>query len=419
MPTCPGRALSDHRPVSEFMTKLHLLAGITPPLQRLLEAAGVASVEDLAHQEPKDLAERLSRLSRKKRVVAPARKQVEQMVQLARKLVPPPSSSGEHTESSTLGDLKINLDHVPEAIAVPSAKPAPPPPARPADRPPTRTAAASVPQAPPSTPNRARSTAAAPGPPARKKSSGAPAHGGSGPTPPSTVARVAVTQSAPSAPSAASVESVPPAAPIPPPAQTNGPLPKRPKPHLKQKFRDFHDYKEGRMGVEPLPRKPADDEEEVEGALQRINLKPGQKIPRRVRRGVPHPRPVFLVFCSLIVLASRLLMMTVVIGTPLVLWPAFVHGDTTHLLDFLWVIGVWALTGVFYLLFAVRARCRVCTNPIFWSKRCMKNAKAHRLPGLGLVSSLALHALLFGWFRCMYCGTAIRLKFVADPERTK
>ena len=92
------------------------------------------------------------------------------------------------------------------------------------------------------------------------------------------------------------------------------------------------------------------------------------------------------------------------------------RGDTHTLLIFLWVIGAWLFACILYVLVALRVRCRVCTNQIFFSKRCFKNIKAHRVFGLGLVGSLALHAIIFTWFRCMYCGTAIRLKYTNKAE---
>jgi hypothetical protein len=57
-----------------------------------------------------------------------------------------------------------------------------------------------------------------------------------------------------------------------------------------------------------------------------------------------------------------------------------------------------------------RSRCRICSCNLFYSKNCLKNRKAHHIPGIGYVASLSLHLLIFGWFRCMYCGTAIRLR---------
>jgi hypothetical protein len=332
------------------MTPLKLIAGNTPTLQRLLEAGGITSVEDLARHEPGALARHLASVSGG---IGPeaalTAADTARLIGLARKLLD--SRPVDAVGRVAVGPL--TPDQVPEAILVDVPKPKPAPAAPAAGKPaviPLRPASVSAPV------------------PARVRSE----------------------------------------VPVPPPA---------PAPAMK--FRGFDEYVAGETGLEPLPRKPSGDAEEVTEALKRFNYQPGEPVPRLVRRGVPHPRPYFLVFCSLIVIAWRLLTLAVIVGTPIVLWPAFARGDTGLLIPFLWVIGAWLFSGLFYLFFALRARCRVCTNQIFWSKRCFKNQKAHRVPGLGLVASLALHALLFGWFRCMYCGTAIRLKFVADPERAK
>lgn len=66
--------------------------------------------------------------------------------------------------------------------------------------------------------------------------------------------------------------------------------------------------------------------------------------------------------------------------------------------------------GAYYLGFATKKKCRVCSQRFFVPKSCLKNKKAHRLPLLGYVISVALHMLIFRWFRCAYCGTSIRLK---------
>jgi len=353
------------------MTKLSLIPGLTPSTEQLLESCGIASAEDLARQGSAALCQRLTDLEARRRIEGPVpgAEELVRWIQAARNLVEggasAPAPAVETTPRSLADGVTapaVNLNQVPEAVLV-------------------RRPAAAV---------AARDGAVAA---------------------PRTVQEVVA---------AAPVAIRPLASPGPGGAgrfESGVEAPRKAAP--RQQFRDFKAYEAGATGVEPLARKPAEDEEEVEASLRRAKYKAGEPIPRMVRRGVPHPRPFFLVFCSLIVLVWRLLMLAVVVGTPVVVWPAFAEGDTTHLWWFLWVIGAWLISCVFYLFFALRARCRVCTNQIFWSKRCFKNSKAHRIPGLGLVGSLALHALLFGWFRCMYCGTAIRLKFVADPERSK
>lgn len=84
---------------------------------------------------------------------------------------------------------------------------------------------------------------------------------------------------------------------------------------------------------------------------------------------------------------------------------------------FSWVPG-WLLVlpllvpvfGLFYLFFAVGTRCRVCGQRLFLLQRCHKHKKAHHRRGLGYVLPMSIHMLLFKWFRCTHCGTAVRLK---------
>lgn len=365
------------------MTHLHQIAGNAPILLRLLEAGGYQSVEELAVQSPDDLAARLTDAAARLGVPSViSREDAARLVARARTLVPagaaappaanPPTSANSmaapppHSQPSA--PAAVNLDDVPEAIAIPVAGAAP---------------------------KQSAPKQSSPKQPSPKQPSPVPVR------PVQQPANGAARSTAADLNDRARSATLP------------------PKSAPKKAFRNFDAYVSGETPVEPLPRNPAADEEEVDGALKRFNYKPGEPIPRLVRRGVPHPRPYYLAFCAMIVLIFRALMLTVIIGTPIVLWPAFARGDKQPLFQFLWVIGGWLLTGLLYLCFTLRARCRVCTNQIFWSKRCFKNQRAHRVPGLGFVASLALHALLFGWFRCMYCGTAIRLKFVADPEKSK
>ena len=174
----------------------------------------------------------------------------------------------------------------------------------------------------------------------------------------------------------------------------------------KSRFRSFTSYEAGESGIAPLERKA-----DPVGAPRSRHVKGGESTPRRIRRGVPYPRPVYLHFGAIVVVLFRILLLLVLIGTPIAAVPAFTEThDRGPLVNYLWVVGAWLFSGILYVYFASRIRCRVCTNHIFFSKRCFKNVKAHRIPGMGLVASLALHALVFGWFRCMYCGTAIRVR---------
>lgn len=85
--------------------------------------------------------------------------------------------------------------------------------------------------------------------------------------------------------------------------------------------------------------------------------------------------------------------------------------------SFAWV-PKWALVfpltvpvvGLAYLIWGVSGRCRVCGQQIFVHQRALKHSKSHRFRGLGFVVPMALHLLVFNWFRCSSCGTPVRLK---------
>lgn len=72
-------------------------------------------------------------------------------------------------------------------------------------------------------------------------------------------------------------------------------------------------------------------------------------------------------------------------------------------------IGV-PLLGIAYAIWGVGNSCRICGQKLFVPRMCLKNAKAHRIRGLGYIIPVSLHLLLFKWFRCTYCGTPVRLK---------
>jgi hypothetical protein len=78
-----------------------------------------------------------------------------------------------------------------------------------------------------------------------------------------------------------------------------------------------------------------------------------------------------------------------------------------------WMIGVvscLAVSVLFYLIWGIAARCRVCGQRQFAPKKCLKNRKAHHIPWIGYIFPTALHAIFYKWFYCTYCGTAVRLK---------
>lgn len=177
--------------------------------------------------------------------------------------------------------------------------------------------------------------------------------------------------------------------------------------------------------LEPAAEAEEEGQEEAteEFVSKAVKLTSGEMLPRRVVRGVPHPRPWRVWFGALAVLFFRFALISLVLGSLVLLPMAFLSPESEegqrYMFILLGILLAWMVSGLLYLLIALPSRCRVCTNQLYVNKRCTKNAKAHSLWGFGLTGSLALHALLFGWFRCMYCGTAIRLRGANEKLRSR
>jgi len=166
--------------------------------------------------------------------------------------------------------------------------------------------------------------------------------------------------------------------------------------------------------VEPLSHHrlshtPGDGSSEVGKHSPRKIRGGDQTLSRWVRRGVQYPKPVETYFSMLWVLISRVLFYVVMIGTPLVLITSSGDGSRDALWNFLAVPVVFIVFSIGHLLIASRTKCKICSCPLLYSRRCHKNKKAHPRFPLGYAGSTALHAVIYRWFRCMYCGTAIQL----------
>jgi len=186
-------------------------------------------------------------------------------------------------------------------------------------------------------------------------------------------------------------------------------------------FLTIEAYNEGRIAVQPLSREslkdsptpaaeaaePPVDEEDLPSRVQRIRGGEGDEVSRWVRRGVVHPRPVHTWLGAVVSLLWR---MAALAGVVAFLWLiTSSRQPSAHTDKVIACFAVLFVLGCMQLHFAAHSRCRICSCNLYYSKNCHKNRKAHLIPGLGYVASAALHLLIFGWFRCMYCGTAIRL----------
>jgi len=151
--------------------------------------------------------------------------------------------------------------------------------------------------------------------------------------------------------------------------------------------------------VQPLERNSTRDIRKTASP----ELNEGKKLYSRAYiRGVLHPQPFRVRFAAFISVMT------------LILLPAtFVAGGLILAKYPLWLFLIPAAFSIFGILYFMSARglkCRICGQPLFAPKACHRHSKAHRLPILGYILPTSLHILLFHWFRCMYCGTSVRIK---------
>lgn len=188
------------------------------------------------------------------------------------------------------------------------------------------------------------------------------------------------------------------------------------------RFATIEEYNEGRIAVQPLSREPmhsapaaeegpADDEGNPPTPsprrAQRIRST-GEQLSRWIRRGVVHPRPVHTWLGALVSIVWRIAFIAGITGFILLITQ--VERPADYKTEVIIGSAILVILGCMQIHFAGRSRCRICSCNLYYSKNCLKNRKAHHIPLFGYVASAALHLLIFGWFRCMYCGTAIRLK---------
>lgn len=81
--------------------------------------------------------------------------------------------------------------------------------------------------------------------------------------------------------------------------------------------------------------------------------------------------------------------------------------------DLYWLLAfpiAFLIFGFFYLTIARPVKCRICGQPVFAPKSCRRHEKSHHIPLLGHILPTSIQLLIFHWFRCIYCGTSVRLK---------
>ena len=125
-------------------------------------------------------------------------------------------------------------------------------------------------------------------------------------------------------------------------------------------------------------------------------------------RGVPHPNAGFVRWAAVFTVAMTLLGILSLVGVIVVGIAAFGFGfRPSPSLAFALLLLPTSL--LFYLLLGIRARCQHCGERCFVGKNCQKHERAVRSI-LGFGYAAARDTLLFSSFRCMYCGSKIRVK---------
>lgn len=335
------------------MSSLTAIPGLPPEAIELLHSCGIESVEMLAGIPPAEIhrvleltAWQRGRLNR-----APTLDMVHRWTELAR-------------DSAVIHDAEVlSPDDLPEAIAVPRSAPSLP------------VRRGYVPPA-----QRARLEAAGP------------------PTPAAPFTPLAEEFIPAAAPAPASPSSPAPAA---KPEPAGAPEPGLPR------FNTFDDYQSGQTRVAPLSRFSIDDPPQPHEAVPMERINANEELPRTMRRGVVHPNPVLLVVGAVVCLLWRLAVLAALVSVPWLLLT--VPSPSEYRWQILTAAAVLAVLGIAQMIVIGRVRCRICTCHLFYSRNTVKNRKAHSIPLFGKTASLALHLLLFQWFRCMYCGTAIKL----------
>lgn len=151
--------------------------------------------------------------------------------------------------------------------------------------------------------------------------------------------------------------------------------------------------------VQPLARNPIRDVRKTVS----FELNAGKKLhSRNYIRGVLHPQPVRVWFGALISVVTLMLLPATFVAGGLML--------AKYSLWFAVIPAAFLLFGILYFIYARGIKCRICGQPLFSPKACHRHPKAHRIPILGYILPTSIHMLFFHWFRCMYCGTSVRMK---------
>jgi hypothetical protein len=172
------------------------------------------------------------------------------------------------------------------------------------------------------------------------------------------------------------------------------------------RIRNFDDLDSTVQYVQPLDRAPAKDalalsEELNQGVDSRS---------RKFIKGVFHPHASIMRLAAL----SAIVFVAILVVNMISLIGLFLYKTDLNIsMVMIWVIGLLFLlmtSAAVYFHFGTKARCVVCRQPPLMPKKCTKHKKAHHVKGIGYILPTAMQLLVYKWFYCTYCGTALRLK---------
>ncbi len=151
-----------------------------------------------------------------------------------------------------------------------------------------------------------------------------------------------------------------------------------------------------------VKKKPVEAFQGLRGA-QKAESKRGHR-----SRGMRDPNAGFVRWAAVFTVAMTLLGILSLAGVVVVVITAFGFGfRPSPSIAFALLLLPGSI--LFYLLLGIRARCQHCGERCFVGKNCQKHERAVRSI-LGFGFAAARDALLFSSFRCMYCGSKVRLK---------
>jgi Domain of unknown function (DUF4332) len=128
-------------------------------------------------------------------------------------------------------------------------------------------------------------------------------------------------------------------------------------------------------------------------------------------RGVLHSHPVSIYVGAFFTLLLMVLLPVAILSGLLLLASAELPGPFAWVPPWLlWFPATLPLFGIAWVIWGLHGSCRICGQKLFMHRSHLKNAKAHRVRGLGYIIPLCFQILLFRWFRCTHCGTPVRLK---------